>query len=199
MPGGISAVPIQSNIIPSGMENVADAIFKVASNSAADSIDHAIQSFASQWSTTTPPNWSALPEGNAVQPQGFIDAPQHFFKHALETAPHAFNKFSEIFPMSEVLAHLRDPGLDFRSGLLSFMKCGIKEALGGLKVGNNVANTAAEPLPLNELLIPEKLKTVDPGVLQSSLRVAKDMFSVLDKLLGESSNMDLNKLRQIRC
>lgn len=200
MPGAISSVPIQSKSIPSGMENVADAIFEVASSSGSDSIDHAIQSFASQWSAAATPNWSSLPEGSAVQPGGYIDSPQHYFKYAQEISPAAFDHFSEIFPMEEVLAHLRNPGLDFRSGLASFMKSGIKEALGGLKItANPGANPGSDPLPLNELLIPEKLKTLDPGVLQASMRVARDMFSVFDKLLGEGSNLDLRRLSQIRC
>jgi hypothetical protein len=200
MPGGISNISSPVKDIRSGMEAVADNIFRVAGDIGSAAIDHAIHSFTSGWSDAASPNWSELPEGSAVQIEGFIESPHNYFKHAFETSPAMLDKCSSMFPMQEVLSHLRNPGFDFHSGLSAFMKCGMKEALGGLKVETRaLPNPAPDPLPLNELLIPEKLKTVDPSVLQSSLSVAKKMFSVLDKLLGEGASLDLSKLRHIRC
>ena len=202
MEGRISRGVDPANVIASGMQAVADGILKVADSQQKDAIENAIKSFdwaASDGKRSDTPEWSAFTGESVVQIAGFTDSPREYLTRASEAAGQALSAFSDMAPMDQVLANLRNSGLNFQQGVSAFMGSGIVEALASLKLNTPPKGPLpAIPPPLDELLPPDKMKNADPAMLQASVRAVSQMFTTLKNMLNARADMNVNMLRFMR-
>ncbi len=99
----------------------------------------------------------------------------------------------------DVLSNLHKQDLHLQSGIAAFLKSGIQEALASLKisVNSNISHPTIA-VALDELISPEKLKNPDRNKLQISSQIVSVMFSTLQKMQRDISDLDVGLLRSIR-
>jgi hypothetical protein len=187
------------DVISSGMQAVAAAVAKAADPQAPESLDQAIQSFA--WAAiqdkpTDMPDWTTFVGGATIPEAGFSEAPSKYFVNADKNQ---LAKFGGIISMDQVINVLRNPSFSFEDGVAEFLKAGVQEALASLKIGPAPkAERPVMPVPLDDLLSPDKLKNPNPAALQPSLRAMTEMFATLKRMQSTMTDLDANRLRFIR-
>jgi hypothetical protein len=178
-----------NKLISAGRERVTKAI--VAQGE--ESFQSAVRSF--NWAIADPEFKNAPWSETIIHAPAFSDSPSNY----LSMAGPSLSNFSEMVSMEDVLNELRKP-LNYQSGVKAFLKSGIQEALAGIKLAPTqkpVAPTYAQSL--NELFLPENLKSTDPIALQSSVHVIQKMFSTLRNMDQANHNIKVNMAQFLRC
>jgi hypothetical protein len=193
MASEILRTPESSRALPSSIQRVATGIAKAAGVQAREVIDRAIQSFNGITSNEKQP-WF---DETVVQAAGHADHPSKYFIQANGKMKNLNG--SGIIPMDQLLSKLRRSDLNFQRGVSSFLKSGIQEALGSLKIIPDPKIQHPEiPIPLDELISPEKLRNPDRTKLQTSVQVIDEMFITLKKVQSDVSDLRLRMLSSVR-
>jgi hypothetical protein len=135
------------------------------------------------------------PKETIIQDPAFSDSPSQYLSMAEST----LSNFGEVVSMNEVMNVFRGP-FNYQLGVKAFLKSGIQEALAGIKLNPN-ESAAAEtiPKPLNELFLPENLKSPDPVAMQMSVQVVQKMFSTLNSMDQANQAVKINMAQFLRC
>jgi hypothetical protein len=183
--------PESNRAVPSNMQGVATGIAKAAVVQAKEALDNALQSFNSIKEKQA--DFAGFDE-SSIQVAGHAENPSKYFANA-----HSKTNADGLVSMSDVFARLRQHDLQYHQGIASFLRSGIQEALAGLKI--QIDPKAARPpipIPLDELITPEKLRNPDRKKLQTSVQVINEMFKTLRTIQGDVSHLQIKMLHNMR-
>lgn len=182
----------RSNIISSAKESVA----RVIDSHSEESIQAAIRSF--EWAFSAK-ELSAISQQAVIQPAGFAESPANYLA-GVAASGFPLSRFNEIVSTEDVQKILRGHAVHFQHGVKAFLQCGLREALGSMKIHEHPKEVQLSvPPPLNELLLPEKLKSADQPGLQASVQAIHQMFSTLKTMHEASTDLKANMLQFLRC
>ncbi|MCI0412922.1 hypothetical protein L0222_09000 [bacterium] len=187
--GELSRVPDRLNVVESARESVEAAAQQAELLREKPSIGD-----AQRYLEEVVSDFPDVPQQAAIRTAAFSETPVGY----LSAAGTSRSGFSEIVSMDDVHQILRNPGFDFQRGVQNFLQCGIREALGSIKV--NAGTTTAQsplPLPLEQLITPQQPKLTDPE-LQRTLHVFNGMVSVLTKMENATNNLKSELIRHMR-
>jgi hypothetical protein len=190
MANGISS----SQKAPIELKQVSGKIATVAQSQSAEKLNQAIHSFG--WVQQNEETFFQTFDKKSIPDAAFIDSPSNYFNRPeiLQT------RFSETAPIDQIANKLKQRDLNYQKGVKAFLKCGMEEALAGLKLKDATPTRSLPSIPtaLDELLTPQKLKNPDQINLQASISTVKTMFSNLKRLQQDTSHLQLNMTRFVR-
>jgi hypothetical protein len=180
----------QSKALPSNLQGVATGISKAAVVQAKEALDYAIQSFNSIKEKQA--DFTGFDEAS-IPVAGHVESPVKYFAQGGRT------NVDGLASTDDVVARLRLHNFQYQQGIASFLKSGIQEALAGLKIKTDPTVVQPQiPIPLDELITPEKLRNPDRKTLQTSVHAVNEMFKALRNLHGDVSHMRLRILNSVR-
>jgi hypothetical protein len=176
---------------PVGLNQVSGRIATIAQAQSVEKLKQAIHSF--EWLKPADKSFFEI-EKSTIPDSAFIDSPMDYFNNP-QLQQMGFNETASI----DLVNKLKQHNLNFHKGIKAFLKCGIEEALSGLKLTSVPSKSLLQiPIALDELLTSQKLKNPDRIQLQASFATVKAMFSTLKNFQNDNSHLQLNMMRFVR-